>query len=302
MVYVYYLPEVKALAVKLYMRNISIEDINNLVEADILARSFRRWSDLFIATSSVVRDPALYEQRGAPLLITSEEREFILDILRGDPTLYLDEIQRALEEHSGFPVSRATIHRDLHLRLNLTHKVARTVHPGQCPLKRAAYFCKIANFPPEFLVFTDESAICRDALMHNKGWAPQGERTERVPRRNDATRLSLLPAVSLDGILGMIAQPGSIQRPDFEFFLEQVLLPAMNPFPGRNSVLVLDNTSIHHNDFNPIKKVFLVVKSNLRRDRILKGTDEDAEIIKDYVGDLVTPELMRAEFRGCGYV
>jgi hypothetical protein len=73
-------------------------------------------------------------------------------------------------------------------------------------------------------VVADESAICRDALMRNKGWAPQGKRTERVPRRNDATRLSLLPAVSLDGILGMIAQPGSIQRPDFEFFLEQVLV------------------------------------------------------------------------------
>jgi transposase len=98
----------------------------------------------------------------------------------------------------------------------------------------------------------------------------------------------------------------------------------MNPFPGRNSVLVLDNASVHHNgqvaeiciaahvllihlptyspDLNPIEKVFAVIKSNLRRDRILKGTNEDAEIIKDYVGDLVTPELMRAEFRGCGYV
>jgi transposase len=98
----------------------------------------------------------------------------------------------------------------------------------------------------------------------------------------------------------------------------------MNPFPGRNSVLIMDNASIHHNgtvtricaeahiliiylptyspDFNPIEKVFSVLKSNLRRDLPFLGTDEDADIVKDYIVDLVTPELMTAEFRGCGYL
>jgi transposase len=33
----------------------------------------------------------------------------------------------------------------------------------------------------------------------------------------------------------------------FEEFIEQ-LLPCYNPFPGKNSVLVMDNTSIHRSE------------------------------------------------------
>jgi hypothetical protein len=100
-------------------------------------------------------------------------------------------------------------------------------------------------------------------------------------------------------------------------------IPVMNPFPGPNSILVMDNAPIHHGgriaeicdaadvllfylppyspDLNPIEKVFSVLKSKLKREEILTGTSEDADIIKDLLPDLVTPALMRALFRGCGY-
>ena len=112
---------------------------------------------------------------------------------------------------------------------------------------------------------------------------------------------------------------------DFEYFLEEVLMPTMNPFPGTNSVLIMDNARIHHNgrimdicdnhqvlliylppdspDFNPIKKVFSVLKSHLRRDLILTGDKmEDVDLIKLYINELVTPRLMAVEFRSCGYM
>ena len=63
-------------------------------------------------------------------------------------------------------------------------------------------------------------------------------------------------------------------------------IPHMNPFPGKNSVLVMDNARIHHNakwisvieelggrvlflppyspDFNPIKLAFSTIKAWLR--------------------------------------
>jgi transposase len=97
----------------------------------------------------------------------------------------------------------------------------------------------------------------------------------------------------------------------------------MNPFLGPNSILVMDNAAIHHGgriaeicddadvllfylppyspDLNPIEKVFSVLKSQLKRHEILTGTAEDAEIIKDFLPSFVTPDLMRALFRGCGY-
>ncbi|EJD44744.1 hypothetical protein AURDEDRAFT_46120, partial [Auricularia subglabra TFB-10046 SS5] len=59
-----------------------------------------------------------------------------------------------------------------------------------------------------------------------------------------ASRYSLLPAMSLDGILQVCIQDHSYNREDFKLFLGG-LLNRMKPFPGDNSVIVMDNASIH---------------------------------------------------------
>ena len=114
-----------------------------------------------------------------------------------------------------------------------------------------------------------------------------------------------------------------MHRVDMEYFIEEVLVPQMNPFPGRNSILVMDNARIHHGgrtseiceaanilliylppyspDFNPIEKVFSVLKSQIKRHQILTGTAANAEIIKDFLPTFVTPALMRSLFVGSGY-
>ena len=58
-------------------------------------------------------------------------------------------------------------------------------------------------------------------------------------------RFTILPAISLDGVLHVVVIEGSANADLFLEFLE-TLLDAMNPFPGRNSVLVLDNVGFHH--------------------------------------------------------
>jgi transposase len=55
-------------------------------------------------------------------------------------------------------------------------------------------------------------------------------------------------------------------------------------------------------DLNPIEKVFSVVKSHLRHDQELTGTEDNEAIVKRYCRRWITPELMSAEFRGCGYM
>jgi hypothetical protein len=58
------------------------------------------------------------------------------------------------------------------------------------------------------------------------------------------TRYSVLPALSLDGILHLKIVEGSFTGPLFQQFVCG-LLDAMNPFPEPNSVLVMDNAAIH---------------------------------------------------------
>ncbi|KAF8330729.1 uncharacterized protein EI90DRAFT_2867159, partial [Cantharellus anzutake] len=72
------------------------------------------------------------------------------------------------------------------------------------------------------------------------------------------TRYSVLPAMSLDGILHCDIQVGTYMAKSFDHFIEALLATqagnrctltaTMNPFPQRNSVLVMDNVAIHKSD------------------------------------------------------
>ena len=57
-------------------------------------------------------------------------------------------------------------------------------------------------------------------------------------------RYSVLPALSLDGILALNIIEGAFNGEKFKAFVSG-LLTKMNRFPERNSVIVMDNCSIH---------------------------------------------------------
>ncbi|KAH9887619.1 hypothetical protein C8Q73DRAFT_656586, partial [Cubamyces lactineus] len=58
-------------------------------------------------------------------------------------------------------------------------------------------------------------------------------------------RYSILPAISLDGVLHLDILTHSWNATEFEKFID-VPLDNMNPWPQKNSVLVMNNASIHH--------------------------------------------------------
>lgn len=145
----------------------------------------------------------------------------------------------------------------------------------------------------------------------------------RVPRTTTANRISVLPAVLLEGYIVSIAQEGTVCRLDLEHFLEVQLLPNMGPFPGPNSVLIMDNARVHIGgrleelcnargvllrylppyspDMNPIEKVFLIMKSQIKRRNLLTGTDKDPAKIKALLQEICTPSVMDGLFQSCNY-
>ena len=54
----------------------------------------------------------------------------------------------------------------------------------------------------------------------------------------------MLPALSLDGILAVKIVEGSFTTERFKGFIDG-LLDHMTPFPGPNSVIIMDNCRIH---------------------------------------------------------
>ena len=56
---------------------------------------------------------------------------------------------------------------------------------------------------------------------------------------------SMLPALSLEGVIYSDIVKGLYDGEKFVQFVDE-LTSVMNPYPGKNSVLVMDNCWIHH--------------------------------------------------------
>ena len=138
----------------------------------------------------------------------------------------------------------------------------------------------------------------------------------------------MLPALSLDSILHLEVVENAVTGADFCRFVEGLLLQ-MNEFPLPNSVLVIDNASIHKidgirelvedrgarllylpsysPDFNPIELAFSTIKQWLRLNR--KHVNQELESRDGRIYDIfweavhsVTAEQARGWYKHCGYV
>ena len=128
---------------------------------------------------------------------------------------------------------------------------------------RATYMYNMSlEYQPEQLVFVDESS-CDRRISRGYGRAVRGRRVTRktvfvrgrrycntnclVDSAYIVIRYSVLPAICLDGILTVKILEGSFDSDSFARFIDG-LLCHMNPFPGPNSVIVMDNCRIHKSD------------------------------------------------------
>ncbi|KAF7371970.1 hypothetical protein MVEN_00055000 [Mycena venus] len=119
--------------------------------------------------------------------------------------------------------------------------------------KRAKYRYHIElYYLPHQLVFVDQSACDRRTSYRGRAWAFRGYRAARKAffirgKRHEMTRTvsySVLPAISLDRILYVNIVECSFNAESFTAFIDG-LLNKMNPIPGPNSVIVMDNCRIH---------------------------------------------------------
>lgn len=99
----------------------------------------------------------------------------------------------------------------------------------------------------------------------------------------------------------------------------------MQPYPNPNSVLIMDNCSIHHGgrvaelavargvlllylppyspDFNPTEKAFAVLKAHLRRNQVMANMppDEKCDVLMDLTWQLLSAALMDELWATHGY-
>jgi hypothetical protein len=116
----------------------------------------------------------------------------------------------------------------------------------QNDLVRAEFICEIAAYRADQLVFVDECYVDKRNTIRLTGWSEKGTRaTVQAPFIRGA-RFSILPALSLDGVLDMSIIKGAINAEIYINFIEGLAME-MNPYPGKNSCLVVDNVRFHTN-------------------------------------------------------
>lgn len=109
MPYRYYPPEIKCLVVQKILLGFTNDEIRDIVDATISNRSMKRWVALYERSRRVIRDARDYEARGRPTILTAEEREFLTELIRQSPSLFLDEIRQRLYDATGALPSPETV-------------------------------------------------------------------------------------------------------------------------------------------------------------------------------------------------
>lgn len=163
--------------------------------------------------------------RGRPRSLSSEDTKFIRSLIAQRPTIYLDELQSRLAETRHVEISISSLSRALR-RLHYTRKAVSKRALERDIILRAAYMNRVGEIvpDPEMLMFTDESARDGRTSGRRMGWSLSGTRcvSRRVFVRGK--RYSILPVLTLDGIITYDIVEGSVTADRFERFLREFLV------------------------------------------------------------------------------
>ena len=169
-------------------------------------------------------------------------------------------------------------------------------------------------------MFIDESAVLTP-MARRHGWSPCGQRAlAKVPFGN-WKRLSVLGAISLDGMVAAMSIEAATDSAVCAAYLDEVLLPKLRQ-DKPDAVLVMDNLRAHKTpevqavldrsgfawryqpayspDLNPIEPGWAKMKSYLRR--VAARTVDALEQALGPALDSITAQDAAGFFRHCGYL
>jgi transposase len=182
--------------------------------------------------------------------------------------------------------------------------------------RRAAWREAVSGLDPQRLVFLDESGMTTE-MTRRYGRAGRGERVREGTPAGHWRTLTLLGAMTAEGLLATMTIEAPTDAEVFLAYLEQVLCPQLRP----GQVVVMDNLSAHKvdgvrecieargasvlylpaysPDFNPIEPCWAKVKQKLRA---LKARTLDSlqQAVSEAVAS-ITPDNASAWFSHCGY-
>jgi transposase len=190
--------------------------------------------------------PVVRLKRGPKFLLDSAIVAEIEKQLLWRPDLTQEELQWFVYQYWDIWVHQSTISRTI-TALDLTLKTLQRKSAQRNQPLRAQYMDWVWKFPASFFVFADESACSERHLDRKYGYSPRGVPATKFQDLRRSERWSILPAYGIDGYLeAPLIVKSSVNGEMFKGWLASSVLPQMQPFPNRRSILVMDNCSTHH--------------------------------------------------------
>ena len=238
---------------KKYESNLLLKEIGSALIVDVTSVS--KYLAIFEKTGDVLseeelssstqstsgRYPAMPELHLAALLEAANER----------PYLFLDEYAEELTYRGFFArapnvqYSKTCICKALY-RLGLTRQKLTFQSHRISALEQQVYADGMKNFFAEQLCFLDETRRDQKSMQRRMGRAPSGVPPVTMTVPGTGPSHSILALTGITGFLAWHAIDGGYDAASFLAAFEVRLLPHLRPFPEPQSVLVLDNCSIHH--------------------------------------------------------
>jgi transposase len=170
--------------------------------------------------------------------------------------------------------------------------------------------------PFDRLKFVDESGL-NIAMTRRFGRASPGQRVVDAVPKNFGKNISILGALSCQGLEAVMTVEGATDTQVFRVFVTQVLLPTLQP----GDIVVMDNLSVHKvagiqsvieasgasllflppysPDWSPIEPCWSKLKTDLRGAKA-RSTEALDEAVTAAI-DTITPNDARGWFEHCGY-
>jgi len=265
---------------------------------------------------------------GRPRLLDGLDARFVEACIERQLDTSLQELQTHFLEATGVHASTTTIWRTLK-RLGYTMKLITVPAIEQNEYERIRFKMHIGeHYEASQLVFVDESHFNWITLRRSYAWAPCGDRASCREFFVRGARYSILPALSLDGIVHTEVYNHVVTGDNFRLFIAG-LLERMQPWPLPNSVIIMDNETIHKvegiqemveecgmhliylpvysPDLNPIEEAFSSIKAWLRANHDyvnggLEGAGGDPYAVIWEAVHSVTPEGAYGWYQHAEYI
>ena len=259
--------------------------------------------------------PRSYSKFSTPVELT------IIHTVLSKPGIYLKEIQTEVYLCTGVQLSVSSICKFLR-RVGFTRQKMKLASIGRDEELRSQFSADLSLYPPEMIIFLDETGSDRRDAIRKYGYSVRGKPIVSHKNLSRGKRINAIAIMSMEGMLDCVTTTDSVDSDVFYDFADKYLLPHLMPFNGtnRHSIVVMDNCSIHHcddivhmieqvgalvhflppysPDYNPIEEAFSKVKTTMKEyETAAQVTDHEIMVLSAFA--CITPEDCHQWIKDC---